>query len=327
MAKAPAKTAAAMRGGKKKAPGTIKSRLPDVPTPSEYLDKVKETYAPAMRRYRHFLMLKPSVQQRRQYNDPDLVDGLCDLLRKSVPLKYACTVLGIHEHTIMGWRKNDYMQLTEGQLRLYLEAVEGVEIKQLPSGGVSIEADGKTTQATVAHLYEEALNCLSPQEMLVVQAQAAIVSQAQLPSKRLEEADAEGVALNLMTIQSAGPKYWQAAAWLLERMHPVDFSLNSPKKKGRSDGQPVIVYVKTVVPRNERTMRSRTALMTGKQGLGKHELPDALERGPVEVITEVTTEDDEGQVIEIEARPVVIEDEATVEFEEDTAPKVRRRGE
>jgi hypothetical protein len=41
----------------------------------------------------------------------------------------------------------------------------------------------------------------------------------------LKKADSEGVRNCIRLINKAAPKHWQAAAWILERTHPTEFSL------------------------------------------------------------------------------------------------------
>lgn len=44
--------------------------------------------------------------------------------------------------------------------------------------------------------------------------------------QQIQKARAEAIAKNLKTVQTAGERSWQAAAWWLERMYPELFSLD-----------------------------------------------------------------------------------------------------
>ena len=103
---------------------------------------------------------------------------------------------------------------------------------------------------------------------------------------RIAEAESRFIKRNIDRIDKAADKYWQAAAWLLERRYPSQFSAGVARGKGQSGGTggPVtVVVVNSAVPRPYDVLRNR-----GKK-LGEPKTPpDEIEAINAEVMKVVS---------------------------------------
>ena len=116
---------------------------------------------------------------------------------------------------------------------------------------------------------------------------------------RIAEAESQFIKRNIDRIDKAADKYWQAAAWLLERRYPSQFSAGVARGKGGTGGTggPVtVVVVNSAVPRPYDVLRYRGKVV-GEPGTP----PDEIETMNAEVLKIVSNvprrkkeEEDEG---------------------------------
>lgn len=90
---------------------------------------------------------------------------------------------------------------------------------------------------------------------LRTEAMCRVLKQRPDLADELRGAESEGVVENLDVIKEASKKYWQAAAWLLERRYPTEFSLRARYKDAA--GNPVEISIVTAVPRPDAIMERR----------------------------------------------------------------------
>ena len=90
-------------------------------------------------------------------------------------------------------------------------------------------------------------------------------------------ADSEFVSVNLDKIRKHTDKSWQAAAWLLERRFPSQFSQNRGKAtKGDGKTGPINILIVSGVPRPTDIMRNRSR-QVGERGLPLDEIEGSNE--------------------------------------------------
>ena len=87
---------------------------------------------------------------------------------------------------------------------------------------------------------------------------------------------------NINKIRDASGKYWQAAAWLLERRYPSQFSTNRGQKSNTGQG-PVNILIVSTIPRPSDIMRRR-----GKRISELSATPDEIDAENAEVLEIVT---------------------------------------
>ncbi len=93
-------------------------------------------------------------------------------------------------------------------------------------------------------------------------------------------ADSKFISENLVKIRSASNRSWQAAAWLLERRFPSQFSQSrgTPSKGGITTG-PVLIQIVSAVPRPDDIMRNR-----GRRVAERGKPPDEIEAENAEML-------------------------------------------